>query len=123
MAYLKPSNFVHFEHFQLKILATDQGYPDQYSTSLTMVVVILDKNDHKPEFEGFAAPHPLSMEENTPNACVSVDLAVDKDLNTTYTSICYYLIGKKYQPQQYSYVFRSYLRNTVYGKEMLLQFS
>ncbi|GFO23560.1 cadherin-23, partial [Plakobranchus ocellatus] len=81
------------DKYELRIIATDQGFPDQYSTSLTMVVVILDKNEYKPEFDGFTAPHPISMTENTPDECVSVDLAVDRDLNTNYTRICYYLIG------------------------------
>ncbi|CAG5135838.1 unnamed protein product, partial [Candidula unifasciata] len=80
------------DRYELTIQATDQGYPDPFSTSVTLFIVVLDKNDHKPEFSGYSAPYFINMVENKA-VCANVSLAIDRDLNTTYTSICYYLIG------------------------------
>ena len=52
-----------------------------------------DKNDHKPEFLGVSVPHAMRLQENV-TSCVNVSLATDKDVNTTFTVICYYLIGE-----------------------------
>ncbi|XP_035824585.1 cadherin-23 [Aplysia californica] len=78
--------------YELRVQAADQGFPTPAKTSLTLIVVVQDKNDHKPEFVGLSAPHVIRMKENE-TSCANVSLAIDRDLNTTFTVICYYLIG------------------------------
>ncbi|KAH9494388.1 hypothetical protein Btru_021753, partial [Bulinus truncatus] len=78
--------------YELKVEAKDQGVPVPFSATLTMIIVVIDKNDHKPEFVGLSVPYPVGVVENQ-QSCTNVSLAIDRDLNSTYTIICYYLIG------------------------------
>ena len=88
---------------QLRIQAEDRGYPVSAKTALTLIIIVQDKNDHKPEFPatGRDTPHELRVFENScvscndsQNSCVNVSLAVDQDVNATFTRICYYIVGQ-----------------------------
>ncbi|XP_055876010.1 cadherin-23-like isoform X3 [Biomphalaria glabrata] len=78
--------------YELKLEARDQGVPVPFTATVTMTIIVIDKNDHKPEFVNLPAPFPIAIVENQ-QSCTNVSLAIDRDLNSTYTVICYYLIG------------------------------
>lgn len=82
--------------YKVEVKATDHGFPNNYSTSLTLTVRVKDVNDQPPVFDRnvIATPYEVSFWENeTSQACNNVSVAVDKDSEFTFTIICYYLVG------------------------------
>ncbi|XP_059167286.1 cadherin-23-like isoform X3 [Physella acuta] len=98
--------------YQLKLVVQDLGTPIPFSSSVTMTIFVMDKNDHKPEFDGLGVPYQIGMVENR-MGCVNLSLAIDKDLNINFTLICYYIIG--------SSLMDTFLMDTPSGKLCLNQ--
>ncbi|CAD5125875.1 DgyrCDS14066 [Dimorphilus gyrociliatus] len=73
----KKLNFEETKKYELKIIASDQGFP-QKSTSLKLNIAVLDTNDHSPVF-----PRSLYKIETSENVDIATSLAkisaVDKD--------------------------------------------
>ncbi|CAL1529751.1 unnamed protein product, partial [Lymnaea stagnalis] len=79
-------------HYELKLEARDLGIPIPFIATVTMVILVQDKNDHKPEFVGYKVPYPIGIVENQ-LVCTNVSLAIDRDVNMNFSIICYYLVG------------------------------
>ncbi|XP_070186164.1 cadherin-23-like isoform X3 [Littorina saxatilis] len=88
------------ENYKVVVKATDNGIPTNFSKSLTLLVRVKDINDEPPEFDRktIATPFEVKFKENeTSQACANVSVATDKDDNSEFTIICYYLVGAELQ--------------------------
>lgn len=82
---------------QLLVRATDRGVPRNYSTDLTLTVLVKDVNDEKPKFDRtlYPTPYPVAVAEESDSACAgNISIAKDNDINFNFTIICYYIYGQ-----------------------------
>ncbi|KAL8591925.1 hypothetical protein ACOMHN_039978 [Nucella lapillus] len=82
--------------YQVKVRATDHGIPRNFSTEMDLVIRVRDVDDQPPMFDRQSLPTPYVVrlrENDTTQACVNVSVAVDKDTESEFTTICYYLKG------------------------------
>ncbi|XP_050394981.1 cadherin-23 isoform X6 [Patella vulgata] len=82
--------------YELQVRATDRGKPRNYSTDLSMTIEVKDVNDQEPEFDRskIETPYKMSVLEESNAECVgNVSIAEDKDFDSNFTIICYYIVS------------------------------
>ncbi|XP_052266459.1 cadherin-23-like isoform X2 [Dreissena polymorpha] len=84
--------------YLIKIKAEDSGVPKNFSTILTLNIIVLDIDDELPEFTDDRSepyriqPHRIQIAEGQTQSYTNLNIAIDKDAGNN-SIICYYIIG------------------------------